>query len=94
MGSRSRRVYGDALVSGGVLLVVLGLLVSVDERVREQVSAAAAGGWSSTLADFGTRLQEAGSSVADAARTQSIDHAPLLIFVLVATVLLLAMVRT
>ena len=89
-----RRACGDALVSAGVLAVVLAVLISVDVRVREQVRAALPSGSRSTLAGMWAQLGEAASAVLDAARSQSIEHAPMMIFVLVATVLLLCMVRT
>ncbi|MBI4888030.1 MAG: hypothetical protein HY824_13125 [Acidobacteria bacterium] len=92
--SRTRRFCGDALISMSVLTLVLGVLVSVDERVRDRVWLAAAGAASSDSAGLAAPLRAAASTVVDAARAQSVDHAPLMVFVLVATVLLLALVRT
>lgn len=93
--SRVRRVFGDALVSAGMIAIVLAVLVSVDERVREQFRAAVdSASPSSVAAGTGTQLSEVGVALFDAARTQSIEHAPLMIFVVVATMLVLFMVRT
>lgn len=92
MGSRFKRVGSDAFVSAGVLLVVLATIMAMDIRVREQLRAAVIS--SSTIGDAGMRLREVGSVVIDAARTQSIEHAPMMLFVVAATVLLLFLVRT
>ena len=94
MVSPFRRFCGDALVSAGVLATVLGVLVSVDQRVREQLQAVVRAQSPEFTSGAQARLSEIGYVVFDAARTQSIDHAPLMIFVVCATVLLLAMVRT
>lgn len=92
--SRARRVCGDAFVSAGVLASVLGVLMSIDVRVREQVQSAVASASPRTVVDAGTQWRELTSALFDAAQTQSLEHAPLLIFVVVATVLLLVMART
>lgn len=87
-----RRVVNDALMSAGALAILLFVLVSVDARVREHavriVNSASSGDVG------GTRLSDIGSTLLVAARDQSVAHAPLAIFVVVAVVLLLCMVRT
>lgn len=82
------------LLSGGVLLFVLALLVSVDERVREQASATVRGLSSSSAGDLGARISEMADVTVDAMRTQSLDHAPLLVFIVAASLLVLAMARS
>ncbi len=94
MASRVRRVGGDLLVSIGVLGAVIGVLVSIDVRVREQLQTAVNVASPSGLGGADGRLQEVGSTLFDAARSQSIEHAPLVIFAVVATVLLLALARS
>ena len=94
MASRVRRVYGDLLASAGVLAAVLGVLVSIDVRVREQVQAAMSAASPAGVGDAGARLRDVTLTLVEAARTQSIDHAPLVIFAVVATVLLLALARS
>ena len=94
MASRVRRVYGDLVVSAGVLAAVLGVLVSIDVRVREQLQAAMRAASPTGAGDAGARLREVTLTLVEAARTQSIDHAPLVIFAVVATVLLLALARS
>lgn len=94
MPSRVRRMCGDLLVSAGVLAAVLGVLVSIDVRVREQVHAAVNAASPAGIGDAGGRLREVGLALFEAARTQSIEHAPLVIVAVVATVLLLALARS
>lgn len=90
-----RRAFGDALISMGALAALLTTLVLVDDRVRQQVSLRFSGTQPSTeLANAAARLRDLASVVMEAARDQSIEHAPMLIFVLVATVLVLFMLRT
>ena len=94
MNSRAQRRYGDVLLSMGVLVFVLGVLVSVDERVREQASAMVRGFSSSSPGDLGAQVNEMAGVTVDAFWTQSLDHAPLLVFIVAASVLVLAMART
>ena len=93
MKSRLRRACSDAFASAGVLAFVLAVLISIDVRVREQLRATFPAASPSELAGIGTQLREVTSVVYDAARTQSIEHAPMLIFVVAGTVLLLCMLR-
>ncbi|MBI4485809.1 MAG: hypothetical protein HY655_07340 [Acidobacteria bacterium] len=93
MGSRVRRTCGDLLVSAGVLAAVIGVLVSVDTRVREQVHEVVSAA-SPSVGGATIQLREIAFAVVEAARTQSIEHAPLVIFAVVATVLLLALARS
>ena len=91
MKTRARYLWSDAAATFGVLAFVLVVLVSIDERVREQVRLI---GSPDAMKSVGTRMGEVWSAVFDAARTQSIEHAPMMIFIVVATVLLLCMMRT
>jgi len=88
-----RRVLGDALISAGAVLILLLVLVSVDDRVRERVSALATPS-RSELVSAGTQLGDVSRVVFEAARDQSIEHAPMMIFAVAATVLVLCMLRT
>lgn len=89
-----RRAFGEALMSAGVLAVLLLLLVAVDDRVREQISLRFSAPPAVQLANVGARARDLTSVVMEVARDQSIEHAPLLIFVLAATVLVMFMLRT
>ena len=88
-----RRMFGDGLISIGAIAVLLTILVAVDDRVRERFSGQLNGSPSAQLADAGSHVRNLASVVFDAARAQSIEHAPLLIFVLAASVLVLFMLR-
>jgi len=94
MASWGRRVCGDLVVSAGVVAAVLGVLVSIDERVREQMRVVARAASPTGIGEAGARVREAGLTLFDAARTQSIEHAPLVIVAVIATVLLLALARS
>jgi hypothetical protein len=93
---RRRKVaIDDALLSGGGILVLLATLVALDNRVRDHVfglfGASRSGG---ELASASDQLRELGVVIFQAVHDQSIEHAPLVIFTLVAAVLVLFMLRT
>jgi hypothetical protein len=90
-----RRAFGDALVSMSALGAVLLALVAVDDRVREQLSLRfSSSSASSELENVGRGARELVGVVVQVAKDQSLDHAPLMIFVLAASVLVLFMLRT
>jgi hypothetical protein len=90
-----RRAVSDALISMGALAVLLLALVSVDDRVRERITnMLAAPPSSAQIVGAGETIREVSAIVVSAARDQSIEHAPLMIFAAAATVLVLFMVRT
>jgi len=78
----------SAAVFGGVMFA----LVSVDPRVRDHVSDLTGG--STGIAPLGSRLGELGSVLWSAARHQSIDNAPLVVFATVGIVLTIFMLRS
>lgn len=90
-----RRALADTLVSAAAVGSLLLVLVAADDRVRDQAL------WrfgavhpSMALTQAGGQVRSVAAIAAETVRDQSLEHAPLLIFVLVATVLLLAMSRT
>jgi hypothetical protein len=90
-----RRVINDALISVGALGVLIVGLVSVDERMRERLAAALSDPPSSAqLVHAGDRVRDVAAVLIMAAKDQSIEHAPLVIFGVAATILVLFMVRT
>jgi len=91
MNSRVRRVFSDAVLSAGVFVIALMGLISLDVRVREQFQATLSG---SSTAGVAAQVQNVAATVFDAVRTQSVDHAPMMILVVAATILVLAMVRS
>jgi hypothetical protein len=89
-----RRALTDTLVSAAALLVVLIGLAAIDERVRERVVSAVR---EADLSSSVSSIANVGGDVAGimllAARDQSVDHAPMAVFVVSATILVLAMLR-
>jgi membrane associated rhomboid family serine protease len=94
MGNVVRRRLGDATISLIALVILLVMLASVDDRVREQVSAVMGTHGSSQLAGASQEISGLVATVFDAVKYQSVSHAPMVIFALVATVLVVFMVRT
>ena len=86
-----RRVFGDAVISFCALLALLLMLVAIDPRVRVQVASAWGG---STSTSVSKDLREISTVVLSAIQDRGIDNAPLMIFALVATILVLFMLRT
>jgi hypothetical protein len=86
---------GSAVAAVGSLTVVVLGMAAMDERVRAQVRQMMDGqGLSPEALSTVHRVKDAVLVALDAVRDQSIDHAPLTIFALAATVLLLFMIRT
>lgn len=87
-----RRLFNDALISMGALAALLAALVLIDARVREHVTRIANHVVAGDVG--GAQFQDVGAVILGAARDQSLAHGPLTIFVIVAVVLFLCMVRT
>jgi hypothetical protein len=88
------RAIGDALISVGALCALVAVLAAFDADVREQLAMRLAGNPAAQVANAEATARGLASVVYIAARDQSIEHAPLVIFVLAATVLVLFMLRT
>jgi hypothetical protein len=89
-----RRVLNEAMLSAGALTLLLLVLVAVDDRVRDQISMRFMQNPEAELAGAGYRVRALTSIIAAAAREQSIEHAPLVIFALAAALLVILMLRT
>src|SRR5439155_26881907 len=89
-----RRVLGEALISAATVAVLLMALVAFDDRVREQLSQRFTAKPSVQLASAGYQVRNITSVIAEAARDQSREHAPMLLFSLAAAVLVVFMLRT
>jgi hypothetical protein len=90
-----RRGLGEAAISLFALVVLLVALVSIDDRVRQHVaSMVSTSPNSSELAGAGKEITTLALVVFDAVKDQSVAHAPMVIFALAATVLVLFMLRT
>jgi hypothetical protein len=88
------RVFREALMSAGTVVLLLLILIAVDDRVRDQVSRRIVSHPSVEVESLWRQMAGFTSVIASAARDQSIGHAPLLIFTLAAAVLVLFMLRT
>ena len=92
---RARRPLGDALLSVGALAVLLTVLVSFDARVREQVALRMTSGDArAELVGAGVQLRDLTGVLVQAARDQTIVHAPMAIFIVSTVVLVVFMLRT
>lgn len=80
----------SAAVFGGVLFA----LVSVDPRVRDHMGDLFSSGGGVSVAPWTGRLMELGDALWSAARHQSMDNAPLLVFATVGAVLTVFMLRS
>lgn len=86
-----RQAFASAAVFGAVLLV----LISVDDRVRDRFSDLVYGGGSTgSLTPWGDRAGDLGSALVSAAKYQSIENAPLLVFAAVGAVLVVFMLKS
>lgn len=81
----------QTMLSTLVFLGVLFAIVSVDARVRERLSDLAYGG--DGLTPWGDRVGDLMEALATAARYQSIENAPMLVFATAGAVLFLFMVK-
>jgi len=81
-------------MSAGTVAILLLVLITFDDRVRDHVSRRIVAHPSVELAGAGRQLHDLTTVIIGAAREQSIGHAPLLIFALAAAVLTLFMLRT
>jgi hypothetical protein len=80
------------MLSVGVFVLIIGALISVDERVRDQFTNLIYGG--NGISTWDTRAIELGHAVVTAVRYQSIDNSPLMVFAVVGAVLFFFMLKT
>ena len=90
-----QRVIKDALISMGAVALLVVAIVSIDDRVRERVTDILNRPPSSAeLAGTGAQVAQVSMVIFKAARDQSVEHAPMVVFGVAATVLVLFMLRT
>lgn len=92
--SMRRRTLDHTLLSAGALALVVTVLVGFDDRVRRALADLVDDRRTSELAHIGAGAYDLGAVLLTAVAEQSIANAPLMIFVVIATVLTLFMVRT
>ncbi len=82
------------MLSAAALVILLAALVSIDERVREHVVALSRpDAMSAAVHNAGGQARTTMAVLAEAAKDQSIEHAPLVIFAVAGSALVLAMLR-
>jgi len=89
-----RRALNEALMSVATVALLLLVLVAFDDRVRSEVRLRLTSHPTQQLAAAGEQARDLTSVIAQAARDQSVAHAPLVIFSVAATVLVVFMLRT
>jgi hypothetical protein len=91
----TKRAIGDAMISVGAVCALIVLLVAFNAPLREEISMRVnAGRPAAQAANLESTVRNVASILFVAARDQSIEHAPLVLFVLAAIVLLMFMLRT
>jgi hypothetical protein len=91
MRAKPSKGIAETVGSAICFIAVLGALIATDSRIGQRVSAEIS---PDGLHGWGDRAGTAFNAVLGFARTQSIEHAPLLVFSIVAVVLVLFMLRT
>jgi hypothetical protein len=89
-----RRVYREALMSAGTVMVLLLVLIAFDPRIREQLSRGMAAHPTHEAASVERQARDFAAVVAATARDTSRGHFQLLVFTLGAGVLVFFMLRT
>ena len=90
---KQRPFAGVFAAAGGVLILVV-CLAAVDGNIRETAAHVFRGGAPAEMISLTADVRDLGIVVVQAVGDQSIEHAPLVIFALAATVLVLFMLRT
>jgi len=85
---------GDALISVGVLALIMVALATMDVRVRERLGDLLQGASGAGVDGMGNQLQGVVAALFTVVRDQSMANAPLTAFVIVAVILTVFMVRT
>jgi hypothetical protein len=93
-GSGLHRAINHTLISGAALAIVIAALVLFDLRVRRAFASLVSDVPSSEFARAGSGFYDLGAIMLTTVHDQSIANAPLMVFVVIASVLMLFMVRT
>jgi hypothetical protein len=84
----------ESALSFGVFCAVLFALTSVDPRVQERLSDLIGSGSATNVGPWTQRVGQLGDALWSAARHQSLENAPLLVFATVGTVLTIFMFKS
>ena len=90
----TKRAIGDALISMGALCALIVILATFNAPLREQIAMRVGGQPGVQASNMEATVRNLASILFVAARDQSIEHAPLVLFVLAAIVLFMFMLRT
>lgn len=93
MGYRAPRGFWEKLGSASCAGGLLGGLIALDERVRDRLVDVISHLYASGLPYWGSQAAGVGNALAVAVESQSISHAPLLLFSLSAALLVVFMLR-
>ena len=85
-----KRVINDTLISIAAVAMLLVILVSVDQRARDHFVLTAR---SASLEQAGERITQAGTVLLAAAQEQSVENAPMTVFVVAGLLLFIFMAR-
>ena len=85
------RGFKQGIASATVFGALIVLLVWVDPRVRERMSELVS---QNSASGIGHRVSDLGATLLSAARHQSIENAPLVIFAVVGAILFLFMLKS
>jgi Na+-transporting methylmalonyl-CoA/oxaloacetate decarboxylase gamma subunit len=88
------RALRETLMSVGSVLILLSVLIAFDAGVRDQVSRRVLTHPAAEVVSVERQAHDLTNVIVAAAREQSRGHAPLLIFTLAASVLVVFMLRT
>ncbi len=91
---KTRRGITDSLIAVGALLLLLVMLVSIDGRIRQEVTAVANGAPGAALTTAAHEGRRSATVVIAAGRDRSIEPAPLPFFAQATVGLVFFMVRT
>jgi hypothetical protein len=86
--------YRDGALSFGVFCAVLFALTTIDPRVQDRLIDLIGNGSVTNIAPWTHRAGQLGDALWDAARYQSLENAPLLVFATVGVVLTIAMFKS
>jgi hypothetical protein len=90
-----RRAIGEGLISVGALCALVALLATFDPRVKQEIlTRVNAGNPAGQMASAEATVRGLTSVVMVATRDYSLEHAPMVTFVLLAVVLFVVMLRT
>ena len=90
----SRQKIGEGLLTAGSMILLIVMLLVIDSRTTGKVTSLVQDRPFRALGSGVVWLERAGSAFLDAIRHQSLEHAPMTVFLVVAVILVLFMTRT